>query len=364
MSKDMKGIILLVALLVLPALACGNDVTPTKIAEVNEPVVEEADPDDAAESPSAEDSAEETVSNVQEAEEAEDEADEAAAPSGPDLYQVGDVVAMGDVVMAVLGWETPAGDQFFQPEEGKQFVVVDVMLVNQGNRSVSVSSLLQMELKDETEQRYDVDLMASTAAGASGPDGEISPGERVRGKVGFQVPAGAPGLTFIFEPDFWSTGKVFVALGPDPVAVEPPAQVAGETEAELFQVGDVIQLGDLELVVNGVSFSQGKDFFVPDAGNQFVLVDVSITNRGSEAETVSSLLQMWLKDATGQKYDVDIMASSLTGASTPDGDIVAGETLRGQVGYQTPVDVTGLVFVFDADIFGAGKVQVAIPTTP
>jgi hypothetical protein len=54
--------------------------------------------------------------------------------------------------------------------------------------------------------------MASVASGNSSPDGEIAPGETVRGQIGFQVPATATGLTFVFDADVWGTGKASVAL--------------------------------------------------------------------------------------------------------------------------------------------------------
>ena len=88
------------------------------------------------------------------------------------------------------------------------------------------------------------------------------------------------------------------------------------------------------------------------------MVDVSIENLASEATNVSSLLQMSLKDGTGQVYDVDIFAPA---ESAPDGEIAAGETVRGQVGFQVPTGAEGLLFVFDAEIFGEGKLFVELP---
>jgi hypothetical protein len=43
-------------------------------------------------------------------------------------------------------------------------------------------------------------------------DGEITPGEKLRGQVGFQIPEDAQGLTFVFDADVFGHGKVFVAL--------------------------------------------------------------------------------------------------------------------------------------------------------
>ena len=129
-----------------------------------------------------------------------------------------------------------------------------------------------------------------------------------------------------------------------------------------FEVGDIIEIGDLVLVVNSVTFPAGDDFNQPDDGKKFVAVDLSITNNTDSAQAVSSMLQMNLKDATGQGYSIDLTALVATGGTSPDGELAPGETIRGQVGYQVPVAVQGLVFVFDGDIFGSGKVFVNIPS--
>lgn len=335
-------------LLVLAALACGGQESPTKIGEVASPA---------------------PATEKQQAEPTATRASKAESPTSTDTpvsqgsttYQVGDIISIGDMVMVVLGWDSPPGDDFNKPDEGKKFVAVDILLVNQGSKTTSVSSLLQMELKDETGQKYDIDLMANVATGSSSPDGELSAGERIRGKVGFQVPRDATGLVFVFDADVFGTGKVFVELGPEPVAVEPPAELAGEQEQTTFAVGNFVEIGDLTLVVNEVTFPPGDDFNTPDADHKFVVVDVTLENKGSETRAISSLMQMELKDATGQKYDLDLMASVASGGSTPDGEIAPGEKVRGQVGFEVPEDAQGLVFVFDADVFGHGKVFVALP---
>jgi hypothetical protein len=73
--------------------------------------------------------------------------------------------------------------------------------------------MLQMTVKDWTGQGYGVDFGATSASDGTSPDGELAPGEKVRGQVGFQVPVGASGLVFVFDAGVWDYGKVFVALG-------------------------------------------------------------------------------------------------------------------------------------------------------
>ena len=63
-------------------------------------------------------------------------------------YQVGDVVNIDDLIVVVLGWDIPGGDQFHKPQEGNKFIVVDVLLVNKTTQAKSFSALMQMSLND------------------------------------------------------------------------------------------------------------------------------------------------------------------------------------------------------------------------
>lgn len=337
---------LLLVMLVLISLACGRSATPAKIGQAGDEAKPEHPPALATEVPA--------------------QAPAEAAPTDPpalaqQVFNVGDVVSIGDSVLVVLGWEDVAGSDFAKPDEGNKFITTEIVLVNQSGSPASISSLLQMSLKDETGQKYRPDLKASVAAQAANVDGELSPGERKRGKVGFQVPVNVRGLQFVFDADVFGAGKAMVNLGAAPVKVEPPAELAGETKQQSFKVGDVVEIGSLVLTVNGVTSPAGTDFAKPEAGHKFLVVDVTVENKGTEAAAVSTMLQMSVKDETGQVYKVDLMAQTASGGTSPDGELAPGEKIRGQVGFQTPQTAAGLVFVFDADVFGAGKVFVALP---
>ncbi|HHY87757.1 MAG TPA: DUF4352 domain-containing protein [Chloroflexi bacterium] len=141
---------------------------------------------------------------------------------------------------------------------------------------------------------------------------------------------------------------------------EPPATepTATKPKLQVYGIGDIVQIGDLTLVVNGILYPEAKEYFEPETGNRFVAVDVTFENLGDESEHLSSMLQMTLKDETGQDYSVDISANMATGSKIPEGEIVPGEKLRGVIGYQVPESAKGFQFVFDASLFGSGKVFV------
>lgn len=142
-----------------------------------------------------------------------------------------------------------------------------------------------------------------------------------------------------------------------PAQAEPTKAPA---KGEKYKIGDVVQIGDITLVVNKFSDAKPTEYFKPDAGKKFVVVDVTFENKGSKAATVSSMLQMTLKDDTGQAYNIDLGAQSASGGKSPDGELAAGEKLRGQIGYQVPADAKGFEFVFDASLFSSGKIFVEL----
>lgn len=321
------------AMILFGILACGGSASPTLVATVGS----EADTT------------------------AHEQPTQSPAQTSQQNYKVGDVMAIGDNVLVVLGWENVPANDFSKPDPGNKFVAVELLIVNNSSSPMSVSTLLQMSLKDSTAQKYDTDLLATTAIQGGSVDGELSPGEKIRGKVGFQIPEAAQGLQFVFDASIFGTGKLFIDLGPDPVKIEPPASIAGETSQQTYNIGDVIQMGTTLLTVNQVTFPAGDQFNQPAQGNKFLVIDLTIENHSSAPISFSSLMQTWLKDPSGQKYDIDLMASVASGGSSPDGEIAPNEALRGQIGFQVPATATGLVFVFDADVWGTGKAFVALP---
>lgn len=335
-------------LLILTILACGSQAAPTLVSESTGVPPTEAQADQG-----------EVIATVGATAGAPPTAEPTVAP--PTSYKVGDIISIGDVVLVVLGWNNPPGNEVIRPDAGNVFVAVDVMLVNQSASPIAVTPVLQMELRDETFQAYTVDLSAVLANGGGSPDGEINPGERIRGDVGFQVPQTATGLELVFDASLWGTGKLFIELGPQPVALDPPAELPGETLQTTYSIGNTIEVGEFTLTVNGMSSPPGEAFNVPDPGSRFVVVDLTIQNRSTAAVQVASLFQMSLKDRTGKIYDVNLKAFLASGGASPDGELAPGETVRGQVGFQVPQAAEGLVFVFDADVWSTGKALVQLP---
>jgi hypothetical protein len=343
MSKRKKQrtlvFVCVIACLVIAALACGSsdeaELVSTSVPE-QETAAEEADIP----------------------EEAEQEDDVEPPPTS---YEIGDTINIGDRTIIVLGWENIPPDEFFNPDEGFKYIGVELIIVNAGETPKSTSSLLQLKVKDETAQQYTIDIMAQSQLKGGSIEGELISGEKIRGKVGFQVPEDVENLELVFDAEVFGTGKVFVNLGSEPKLVEPPSEIPGEKELETFSIGESIEMNNMVLTVNEISSPAGDQFTKPTEGYKFLVVDLTLINNSSNAVNISSLMQMYVKDSEARKFSVDIMATTAANGTTPDGEYAPGETIRGQVGYEVPADETQFVFSFEADFWGTGKILVELP---
>ncbi len=272
------------------------------------------------------------------------------------IYEVGDIISINNAVLVILGWDQPPGGDFNPPDEGKKYLVVDLMIANQGDRSFNSSPVFQMTLKDPSGQKYNINGKANIASGSNTPNGEVNPGEVIRGKVGFHVPEDLTNFIFVYEANLLGIGEVSVNLGGTPIAMDPPSDLNLAHRQEIFSVGEQIEISGLVIQVLGVTYPSGTEIVKPKEGYKFVSVDVQVENQGDSVQEVTSIVQMYLKDNTGEKYTFHLGAQSVIDSGLPDDELQPGERIRGQIGFQVPTDAEGLIFVFDAEIFGFGKV--------
>lgn len=101
-----------------------------------------------------------------------------------------------------------SGNEFDKPESGKEFVLVEVKLENNGSSAVSYNTFdFQIQdsngvLKDETFALAENRLNS----------GNLAPSGKVTGNLIYQVSAGDAGIKLIFKPSFWSSKTVTIKL--------------------------------------------------------------------------------------------------------------------------------------------------------
>lgn len=127
-------------------------------------------------------------------------------------FKVGDTVKLGDWQIKVNKFTDPLkpSNDFLKPEKGMRWVRVDATVTNNSKEPQTVSSLACFDVRDSESQKFTVTLTGDSKAQL---DGEIAPGEKLRGVVDFEVEKAAKGLVLHFKCDFLSSGTAQIKLG-------------------------------------------------------------------------------------------------------------------------------------------------------
>lgn len=285
----------------------------------------------------------------------------------PDTHEIGDVIINGDMVFTVLGWESTTGTDhdpqlpegmvvkspYWMPlTEDMRYVVLDIVMVNKGQQVLHVSRC-PIELKDITGQRYEHDN-SGKGLDYLEPDYRhirkediniivITPGERVRGKVSFIVPQDIHDLIFSSSVPLSLNdirySQAYVALGQNPITLEPPAQLPGEQTILTHAIGEAAQVDNFMITVTGVTFSENthnKDI-------KWVVIDFTGKNTGSVNADIYFLIED-IKDEMNQYYSCSRSNYSIDFNE----DVGPGETVYGQWSFEVPEDMSEFILVLES----------------
>lgn len=131
---------------------------------------------------------------------------------------------------------------------------------------------------------------------------------------------------------------------------QPPA--VEEVTQEIFKVGDTVSIGDFEFTLNSVRFDKGSEYFKPDEGKVWLVIDGTLTNKSSESAQVSSMLMFKLYDNEHYSKDMEFMVDT---KGALDGELGAGRSMRGELAYSVSTTDEYWELIFENDVFGKGQ---------
>lgn len=120
-------------------------------------------------------------------------------------FGIGETVELGDYHVTVTNVETDEGDEFEQPAEGKDFILVSVKIENNGDEDIDYNPY-DFELENSNGQKEEIDLIA-VRQDEQLQSGKLSPGGEVEGIVPFEEDI-EDDLKLHFTPNFLSDKKI------------------------------------------------------------------------------------------------------------------------------------------------------------
>ena len=104
-------------------------------------------------------------------------------------------------------------------------------------------------------------------------------------------------------------------------------------EVKKFSVGDSVEFDGMKITLNEARIEEGGEFDEPTE-EQFVVANLTIENGTDEEQTVSSVMNIELKDDEGYTYNTTILTEGTKGQL--DGTLPPGESMKGDI----PFDVS------------------------
>jgi predicted nucleic acid-binding Zn-ribbon protein len=120
-------------------------------------------------------------------------------------FAVGETAEYKNVQVSVLNYEESAGNEWGAPAEGNVFIFANIEIANNTDEEISVSSMGSFDAYcDDYKLDYSSEaLMAASIDNRQQMDGSISPGKKLNGYLGFEVPAGWKTIEINYKDNFW-----------------------------------------------------------------------------------------------------------------------------------------------------------------
>ncbi len=126
-------------------------------------------------------------------------------------------------------------------------------------------------------------------------------------------------------------------MTPTPV---PPTPVSTTSQTG---VGSTQTSGVWTITVNNIkTVVSSNEFEVPKTGDEFIAINFTAINTDTAAHEMNPFY-FSLRDGSGTSYDL----YPLTIAANPDGTVVGGQKLRGDLTYEIPKSIHSLTLQFD-----------------
>lgn len=151
-----------------------------------------------------------------------------------------------------------------------------------------------------------------------------------------------------------STGKANLAANTTPT----PAPQG--TESNPASIGGTVTADGLEIMLNAANTAETATagFSVPDEGNVYVVLDVTIRNVSNEKKSFNALYWSAKDMERGYTFDDAMMAS--TGQDISAGDLSPSDLVRGNVVLEVKADTQALRIKYDTSPLGGKNMYWAV----
>lgn len=118
-------------------------------------------------------------------------------------FGIGETAELNDVQVTMLDYYETSGSDYNKPSDGNTFVLIEFEVANNSDEEIIVSSMMSFEAyADDYSLNYSI--AAILESDENQLDGTIAPGKKMKGEIGYEVPADWSDIEIHFTESVWS----------------------------------------------------------------------------------------------------------------------------------------------------------------
>lgn len=130
----------------------------------------------------------------------------------------------------------------------------------------------------------------------------------------------------------------------------------GETETTEYNQGEVARLGDGAITVTKVTRSQGNEWDKPKSGKEYVIVTVTIENRGKDKLSYNPF-DFKLQNSQGQQESMTFTTIDQDTALSS-GELIAGGKVSGTIAFETTKGDKKLALIYNDNVWSSKELKI------
>lgn len=133
---------------------------------------------------------------------------------------------------------------------------------------------------------------------------------------------------------------------------------SNQIEEKIYSIGEEAVLNSSVITVTDVKKSSGDKWNKPDSGKEYVIVYVTIKNRGKRNMSYSQY-DFKMQNNNGQ-IDTHSWVSLDTDTRLNSGELASGGNVSGTIIFEEPIDDAGLILLYSDNIFSSKQIKIKL----
>ena len=137
-------------------------------------------------------------------------------------------------------------------------------------------------------------------------------------------------------------------------------KTSNEPKKEVYSIGEEAILGDGAITVTNVAKSQGSEYIKPKTGKEFVIVSVTIENKGDKNLSYNPFY-FKMQNSQGQQESITFSASvDNNDTELNSGELIPGGKVSGTIAFEQPVNDEGLILIYSDSIWSSKEIKIKL----